>query len=252
MNNRSRTIAIVSTLGIGLVAFASIPGGSAPRLAEAEGPAVTRASLASPNPDLLRQLDAAVAPPVSKPAETQPVKVAAVMRTPIVPTVATPQPPVADPNLTPDAIGSTAVNLRAGPSSSAEQLAVLQPGEAIEVGGSTGGWVKIIRADGTSGWVYSSYLASNATTALASNAATTSRPTRVASAQTRAVIQGDAEDLEDRTAHIASALPAYSRPANSAKSVLVLQPGDDVYIAEVRGNWLRVETEDGISAWIRR
>ena len=114
----------------------------------------------------------------------------------------------------------------------------------VRTGESSGGWVKVTRADGSTGWVYSSFLASNASAA--------PPPTRVASAQPRAVIHGGTGDLADRTARIASRLPAYARPNDGAQSVFMLQPGDQVYIAEVRGSWLRVETEDGMTAWIRR
>ncbi|HVY51429.1 MAG TPA: SH3 domain-containing protein [Devosia sp.] len=43
-----------------------------------------------------------------------------------------------------------------------------------------------------------------------------------------------------------------SRPSDTSPSIFTFTPGDEVRIAEVRGNWLRVETEDGFSAWIRR
>ena len=106
----------------------------------------------------------------------------------------------------------------------------------------------VTRADGSTGWVYSAYLSSAGSAAAASD-----QSRRIASTdQPRAVIHGGDGDLTDRTARIASRLPAYSRPADGAQSVFTLQPGDEVYIAEVRGNWLRVETADGMSAWIRR
>jgi len=249
---RHRVLAIAAVVALGIGALALIPAGTRPTVATLEArPAQTAiASVSSPNPDLLRRLDNEIAPPPVQPALPEPVKVAAV------PPAAAPAPEPAsssmlapDPNLKPDTIGLSAVNLRSGPSTSAQPISVLQPGEAIQVGESSGGWVKVTRADGSSGWVYSSYLASNAGTAPASG----NQPTRVASDdQPRAVIRGGDGDLEDRTARIASRLPAYARPSNGAQSVFTLQPGDEVYIAEVRGSWLRVETEDGMTAWIRR
>lgn len=253
---RHRALAIVSIVAVGLAALALIPGHTAPKVAtaEADGANVTLASVSTPNPALLRRLDAEVAPPPPKAEGPAPAKVAVAAPTPTSALatgtdLASAAAPRVDPTLKPGSIGSSAVNLRAGPSSSAQQISVLQPGEAIQVGESSGGWVKVTRADGSTGWVYSSYLAGNAPAA----APATDQPTRVASEdQPRAVIRGGDGNLEDRTARIASRLPAYARPSSGAQSVFTLQPGDEVYIAEVRGNWLRVETADGISAWIRR
>lgn len=244
---RHRVLAIVAVVALGVGALALIPGSTRPMVAtaDADQASVVLASVSTPNRDLLRRLDAEVAPPPARPAPPappEPVKVAAVDPAPIVDSA--PSAPVPDPNLKPDSIGATAVNLRSGPSSAAQPITVLQPGEAVQVGESSGGWVKVTRADGSTGWVYSSFLASNASAA--------PPPTRVASAQPRAVIHGGTGDLADRTARIASRLPAYARPNDGAQSVFMLQPGDQVYIAEVRGSWLRVETEDGMTAWIRR
>jgi SH3-like domain-containing protein len=254
---RHRVLAIVAVLALGAGALALIPGGARPTAASADADkaSVTLASVSTPNPDLLRRLDAEVSVPPAKPATPEPVQVAAVA-----PATATPQPdlapssaPLPDPNLKPDTIGSSAVNLRAGPSSSSQQISVLQPGEAIQVGEKSGGWVRVTRADGSTGWVYSSYLASNASAGAAPSASPSAQPKRIATAtEPRAVVHGGAGDLTDRTARIASRLPAYSRPSDGAESVFTLQPGDEVYISEVRGSWIRVETEDGMSAWIRR
>jgi SH3-like domain-containing protein len=250
---RHRVLAIVGVVALGVGALALIPGGARPMVATADTDqaSVALASVSTPNPDLLRRLDAEVAPPPVTPAAPEPTKVAAVSPAPAVPPtdLAAPPMPASDPTLRPDTIGLSAVNLRSGPSSSADQISVLQPGEAVQVGEASGGWVRVTRADGSTGWVYSSYLASYAAAAATSN----DQPTRVAStAQPRAVIRGGDSDLEDRTARIASRLPAYARPSNGAQSVFTLQPGDEVYISEVRGNWIRVETEDGMTAWIRR
>lgn len=243
---RHRVLAIAGVIALGAGALALIPGGTRPMVAtaDADQPSVALASVSTPNPALLRRLDAEVAPPPARTLAPEPVKVAAVDPAPIADPSAS--APIPDPNLKPDSIGTSAVNLRSGPSSSTPQITVLQPGEAVQVGESSGGWVKVTRADGSTGWVYASYLASNAS----AGAATAS--TRIASAQPRAVIHGGAGDLEDRTARIASRLPAYARPNDGSQSVFTLQPGDQVYIAEVRGSWIRVETEDGMTAWIRR
>jgi uncharacterized protein YgiM (DUF1202 family) len=252
MLRRGRFLAVTAVLAAGVLAAVLIPGRTPPTTAAVGGTAqVAIASASSPNPDLLRRIDAALAPPTveAQPqddgedvASVQPVSLTtgANIATPAV--VKTP-----DPTLQSDTIGSSAVNLRSGPSSSSPQLSVLQPGEAVQTGQTSGGWIEVTRADGTTGWIYGSYLSSNA--AIRAKRATQA-PT-VASNQPRAVIKGDDGDLEDRTARIASRLPAYDQPGGS-DPVMTFSPGTRVRIAEVRGNWLRVETGEGTSAWIRR
>lgn len=250
---RHRALAIVAVAALGIGALALIPGSARPTVAtaEAQSTEVSVASISTPNPELLRRLDNEVAPPPVQAPSPEPVRVAAIAPAPDAasPELAPSSSMLAsDPNLKSDSIGASAVNMRSGPTTSSAAISILQPGEAIQVGETSGGWVKVTRADGSTGWVYSTYLASNAGVA-----ATGNQPARVASADTpRAVISGGDGDLQDRTARIASRLPAYARPSNGAPSVFTLQPGDEVYIAEVRGSWLRVETEDGMTAWIRR
>jgi SH3-like domain-containing protein len=255
MFRRTRFIAVATFLGAGLVALVLIPGdGASVGKADANDAKVALASVSSPNPDLLARLDAEVAPYV-KPtveAEAKPVATASVQPVALQPAtdVATPAiPDATDPDLRPATIGASAVNMRAGPSSSAQQLAVLQPGEAVQTGQSINGWVRVTRADGSSGWMYSSYLSGNAQAQAASDPA----PKKVASTQQpRATVKGGDGDLRDRMARIGSELPAYDRPGSAARAIFTFSPGERVRIAEVRGNWLRVETNDGTSAWIRR
>jgi SH3-like domain-containing protein len=255
MFRRTRFIAVATVLGAGLVALVLIPGdGASVSKADANDAKVALASVSSPNPDLLARLDAEVAPYV-KPtveAEAKPVATASAQPAALQPAtdVATPAiPDATDPDLRPATIGASAVNMRAGPSSSAQQLAVLQPGEAVQTGQSINGWVKVTRADGSSGWMYSSYLSGNAQAQAASDPA----PKKVASTQQpRATVKGGDGDLRDRMARIGSELPAYDRPGSAARAIFTFSPGERVRIAEVRGNWPRVETNDGTSAWIRR
>ena len=56
-------------------------------------------------------------------------------------------------------VTSSALNLRAEPSSDAEVLGRLLEGDAVEVAGRDGGWVEVATADGATGWAYSDYLA---------------------------------------------------------------------------------------------
>ncbi len=165
--------------------------------------------------------------------------------------------PLVDPDLRPDTIGRSAVNLRAGPSTSTAPITVLQPGQAVQTGESDGGWVEVTLPDGTTGWVYSRYLASSAATLAASSdtsADQTSRATKSDSEAAKAVIKGKGKNgkLEGRTARIDAALVARSKPNGSASRVFRTSPGERVKILDVRGNWLRILTADGSSGWIER
>lgn len=250
MFRRTRFIAVATVLGAGLVALALIPGDSSP--GGNPDANVALASVSSPNPDLLARLDAEVSPPPPVQAKPEAARVA-VQSVALRPAtdIATPAiPDATDPDLHPATIGASAVNMRAGPSSSAQQLSVLQPGEAVQTGQSINGWIKVTRADGSSGWMYSSYLSGSAQ---AQAAASDPAPAKVAEAQPpRATIKSGDGDLRDRMARIGSELPAYDRPGGSARAIFTFSPGERVRIAEVRGDWLRVETNDGTSAWIRR
>lgn len=217
--------------------------------------AISAAVVTSPSPDLIKALDRAVAsPPVPTPAlatsdtpDAPPgAETAVAEATPAV--AVTPSiPPAA---LVPDAyVGSSAVHLRAGPSSSSDILSVLQPGEPLKVSDSQGGWVQVNLSDGTSGWIYSSLLTDSAEPAT---------PDRVATAPTRdtapapkpsAVVHSDGGQLVQRTALIANDLDGYSAPGGS--SDYTLEAGQRVRIVDVRGNWLQVRTPTGLTMWIR-
>jgi len=259
MSHRS-VIAIVTILAAGGLGLALIPGSAKPEIAKAETPQPSSQAGAA-SPKLLKTLDDELAPPKAN-SPTVPVKIAtagpAPMASALAPAAALAAPAAPDAGaLRGDRIGPTAVNMRSGPSTGAATLAVLAADQPVQIGDVSNGWVQVTLADGTSGWVYGTYLA-NGAPATASTPkpagaapASAATPTRIASTQARAVIRGSG-DLEDRIAHVASHLTAYARPFDSAQSVFSLEPGDEVRIAEVRGNWLRVETEDGMTAWIRR
>lgn len=157
--------------------------------------------------------------------------------------------PLVDPNLRPDSIGSSAVNLRAGPSSDTATVTVLQPGQVVQTGQSDGGWIEVTLGDGTTGWVFSRYLASNASTATTASTDTTDLADKP---EPKATIQGKGNgDLEGRTARIQSALNARSKPNSSAPTLFQTEPGERVRILDVRGGWLRIRTADGSSGWIK-
>ena len=163
--------------------------------------------------------------------------------------------PLVDPNLRQDRIGSSAVNLRAGPSTATATIGVLKPGQAVQTGESDGGWVEVTLPDGTTGWVYSRYLASTAATVAAADAeqapaAKPSKPSKTAKAVVKG--RGSNGDLEGRTARIDAALVARSKPNSGASRVFRTSPGERVKILDVRGNWLRIVTADGSTGWIER
>jgi len=261
MSHRS-VIAIVTILAAGGLGLALMPGPAKPEIASVEPPhPVSQTGAASPK--LLKTLNDELAPPKAT-APVVPVQVATAGPAPTASALApaaalaAPAAPASD-SLRGDRIGPSAVNMRAGPSSGAATLSVLPADQPVQVSEVTNGWAHVTLADGTTGWVYGTYLANGVPNAPSAQprtsttaTTTTTAQTRVASTQARAVIRGSAGDLEDRIAHVASHLTAYARPMDSAQSVFTLEPGDEVRIAEVRGDWLRVETEDGIMAWIRR
>lgn len=279
MRNRVPAISILSLLCAGLISLALIPGGNKSDVAQAEQPrvaAVTSGGSASPNPKLLEALDDAVKPPLPQAQASAEAEVAELKATPSVPgatptapvaqaaALASPSVPANQDALASGRVGSSAVNLRAGPSSSAAKISVVQAGEPVQVGNTQGGWVQVTLSDGRSGWIYSSYLANGAAgaatggkdlaapppqrTAVASTRAAAPAP---AEPKPRAILRGGSE-LEDRTALIAEELPAYSRPSDGADSIFTLEAGQRVRIAQVRGDWVRVETPQGFSVWIRR
>lgn len=153
-------------------------------------------------------------------------------------------PPI-DPTLRADAIGPAAVNLRTGPSSASATVGVLQPGQALHAGASQDGWVEVTLDDGTTGWVYSRYLASVAATA----------PTQVAEADepssVKAVPDSNA-DLEGKSARIEASIAVRAKPSGNSEAMFRTEPGERVRILDVRGNWLRIRTADGSSGWIER
>jgi N-acetylmuramoyl-L-alanine amidase len=173
----------------------------------------------------------------------------AALTTPAAPTTDLEGAPLVDPNLRPDSIGPSAVNLRAGPSTATATVGVLQPGQAVQTGQSDGGWIEVTLPDGTTGWVFSRYLASVATAARAPFEDSASEPSAKAAA--KATIKGKGNgDLEGRTARIDAALNARAKPNSGARTIFQTEPGERVRILDVRGNWLRIRTADGSSGWI--
>jgi uncharacterized protein YgiM (DUF1202 family) len=168
-----RRAGFLSVVGAGIVALAMLPGTK---------PATTAQAAAGTAPSAEIHLASAAAPVAAVPvvaiqpatithvASIAPIKPvastshASFAPTPDTSTVALPAPDQASDAAAgaPSAhIGGTAVNVHAGPSNGSEKLAVAQAGEPVAISGSQGAWVHIVRSDGSSGWVYSSFLSSS-------------------------------------------------------------------------------------------
>ena len=138
-------------------------------------------------------------------------------------------------------VGSSALNVRAGPSSSTAKLFVLQPGTQVATAESDGSWVRIVTSDGQEGWVFRRYLS---TGAAAHEPAVTEARAEARDAVTEARPQ-------QRTARIAGRVPLRAAPSGRSERLFVLEPGERVVIAEQRGRWARVIVDGGISGWVR-
>lgn len=151
-------------------------------------------------------------------------------------------------NLPTDQIGPVAVNMRAGPSVSNDKLAVLQPGESVKVGETSGGWVHVYLADGTDGWVYGHYLGGRG------NAAPPAAPRQTAMAPASAASQRPPARLPPPQiagmARLTSVVPLLQRPDDFRSTLGVLQPGERVRVLNSDGRWLHIVTEDGATGWI--
>jgi SH3-like domain-containing protein len=162
--------------------------------------------------------------------------------------------PLLDPNLRPDSIGPSAVNLRAGPSSATATIAVLQPGQPVRTGESDGGWVEVTLPDGSTGWVFSRYLASTAKLAALEPTDSNDKASAksdVSSRSSKALVNARG-NLEGRTARIDATLVVRAKPGNGAPALFRTEPGERVRIVDVRGKWLRIVTADGSTGWIER
>ena len=252
--NRTRNALIGGAVIAALAAVLLIPGDPDAVVAPAPVPVA-----ATTNAETIATIDAMlianVAPTVpdedvnagASPAASPPVAAIADVPADIAEDEIPPDPAV-DPSLRADAIGSSAVNLRAGPSSDTATVTVLQPGAPIYVGNSQDGWSEVTLEDGTTGWVFSRYIASERASEPdpAGSRLATAEPERAAT-----VSGGSGRDLAGRTARIESSLVVRSAPSTTGRTLFRTEPGERVRIIDVDGNWLRIETADGSSGWIR-
>jgi uncharacterized protein YgiM (DUF1202 family) len=67
-------------------------------------------------------------------------------------------PPAAEPNPNLFRVSSDGLNMRSAGSKGSPKIGVLKLGEEVEIAETNGNWVRVVRADGEGGWVFSKYL----------------------------------------------------------------------------------------------
>jgi len=180
-----------------------------------EPPVVSRPVLATPSAAL----------PVTKPAPAVPAPIETALAAAVEPPVAVPASAERIPVRTP-------INLRSGPSTDEATLLVLPAKEEVAILERSGNWARIARNDGTTGWVFASYLGKDT----APNAAT-----REAAAAPR---------VEQEAPQLAS-LKLRAEPSTRSRSIIQLEPGTPLKVAERRPGWVRVIMPDGLTGWVR-
>jgi SH3-like domain-containing protein len=280
-----------SRFGFGTAAFALagvvgammlIPGDPSGE-AEATAPSV-QTSLTSP--ELTRFLDDAVDPArgekssdeviaavAAAPDLTQAaprVQVASATPTTPVPGLALPE--TADMTVTGSVVAAptgtlsarTAVNMRSGPSTSYDTLTVLQPDEPVSVLERNGGWAKIQKSDGATGWVYGSYLGDGAAVVSVSAPVRSAEPepVREASAapreveaepvrKTRFSLRTPRSETRRNDDSQLATIRLRASPSSGSETIMMVDPGTPLRIAEKRRGWARVVVPGGISGWVR-
>ena len=246
---RTKTIAIGSALILGVATLALIPADPAARVGEVSVPSMTNTETVATIDAMLDTSEPIAAPAVAPEREIlrspAPVETASLQPAALNTEISEPEPAI-DPSLRADAIGSKAVNLRAGPSTDTATVTVLQPGQALHTGEIQNGWAQVTLDDGTTGWVYSRYLASVAATMPAEEPA----PAVDRETTRRAVVSGGDGNLEGRTARIESRLSVLAEPGGD--TLFRTEPGERVRILDARGDWLKIRTADGTIGWIQR
>jgi uncharacterized protein YraI len=148
------------------------------------------------------------------------------------------------------AVGGSMLNVRAGPGTSEVRLFVLPPGQQVEATHRQDGWVRIVAADGRSGWVDHRFLenlelealavAPDAEPALATIAEPAPDPERPAA---------PAATAEATRVVGASAVNVRSDPSNDGARAFVLDPGQEVTVNRTDKGWLYVTDAHGRSGW---
>ena len=146
----------------------------------------------------------------------------------------------------------SAVNMRAGPSTSNPTLFVLNPDEQVAVLERQGGWARIEKSNGATGWVYSRYLGNGSvddvdTTVTGSIETATAPKPRVEKPVRQAKV---VEVPRNRDAGLAS-IRLRAAPSRGAETIFTVDPGTPLRVAERRNGWARVVVPGGMSGWVR-
>lgn len=205
---------------------------------EAPQPSYLAVPIATVDPALLKAVERAA--PVARPSLTVTAAAATVPALTQSPAAGLPEE-TAEPETTLAHVGASALNVRAGPSSSTAKLFVLQPGTKVAAAESEGKWVRIITPDGQEGWVFGRYLSTGEPVAAKPKVETAAVKTRDEPAEVR----------KPQTARIAGRVALRASPSRLSERLFVLEPGERVAIAERRGNWARVVVDGGVSGWVR-
>jgi SH3-like domain-containing protein len=146
-------------------------------------------------------------------------------------------------------VGSSAVNVRAGPTTSARKLFVLQPGDAVSAAEVADGWVRIVRPDGEGGWVYARYLNGvPGVEPVEQKKPAVTREVRMAEAMPE---KGEVRRVSGKSVRLSGPVTLRDAPSKSANRLFVLERGERIVLAEVDNGWARVVLPSGVSGWIQ-
>lgn len=146
-------------------------------------------------------------------------------------------------------VGDSGVNMRVGPSTKTGVIRTLQPGEALAMGPTQRGWVAVRTEDGESGWVYSTYLTGPALAA-AGIERPVRKPEQVREAAEPSESRSRSSNGVKRYARVAADTQLRAGPSQGTERLFVVPAGERVAVVESRGGWVRV-VHGGESGWLR-
>lgn len=124
------------------------------------------------------------------------------------------------------------VNLRSGSDSSSQIYFAVEAGTAVTKTGTDGNWIQVI-VNGTTGYIYKDYLSDHYSPDASSKS------------------NGNSADSTPKTTYINSTEVNLRKKANdSCKVKAVLNTGDSVTVLGQKGNWTKVQTEDGKRGYV--
>ena len=149
----------------------------------------------------------------------------------------------------------TAVNMRSGPSTSYGTLTILQPDEPVTVLERNGSWARIQKSDGATGWVYGSYLGDGAAVAATAEVREASLVPREVEAdqlrKTRFSLREPRRETRRGDDSQLATIRLRASPSSGSETIMMVDAGTPLRIAEKRRGWARVVIPGGISGWVR-